>query len=127
MDLYIYILILAVIILGKVVFEKREKRRADALKETMAKEAAAREAKRKGQEASQWKSDTDRREDICYGCKYWNADEHDLMDGPESTSDQECRRYPPQNGSNGERTWPETSAFDWCGEWSPLPDEGAPT
>ena len=127
-NLYIYILILAVIILGKLAYDKREKRRAEALKETMAKEATAREARRKEQEALQRESETDRRSETCYGCKYWNASKYDYLNSIEDAGDAECRRYPPRIGAElWERAWPETSAFDWCGEWSPLPDEGAPT
>lgn len=110
-----YILILIVIILGAVIWDKREKSRSEARKEAVASEAAA--AKKEAREARYAEEKASRREEVCYGCRYWNADEFDLNNNPEMSGVEECRRFPPRIGSDGETTWPETSAFDWCGEW----------
>lgn len=46
----------------------------------------------------------------CKDCKFWDLDE-----GIPGTGD--CRRFPPASTDAGAiGVWPETLAFDWCGE-----------
>jgi hypothetical protein len=42
----------------------------------------------------------------------------------------QCRRRPPQLMAIGEvvqQSWPQMDAQDWCGEWTPSPDDASPT
>lgn len=64
----------------------------------------------------------------CEDCVYWRLEPRDPHAGS-SYSPGECRRFPPQLGSDGGGGWPITGPVDWCGEFTerpPRPDTASP-
>jgi hypothetical protein len=68
--------------------------------------------------------------EICLTCGFWNADPAQRSEAERVHRTRigippkhECRSRPPVVLPSAQTKWPETLAFDWCGEWEALGED----